>query len=183
MKRFFTRQGYVMAFLLLSIAIGGCGKKQPPPKIEEPVVDEDALRRQREEEERRRQEEAERKRLEESKRQLEEQVSIMIYFDFDRYTIKDEYKEILSQKAQSLREWPTVKIRIEGHCDEWGTNEYNLALGERRANATKEFLVGAGVSPDQFTIVSYGEEKPLDHGHTKEAWKQNRRAEFHIVEW
>jgi len=184
MKRLFTRQGYVMAFLLVAIAIGGCGKKQPPPpKIEEPVVDEDALRRQREEEERRRREEEERRKLEESKRQLEEQVSIMIRFDFDRYVIKDEYKSVLTAKAQALREWPTVKIRIEGHCDEWGTSDYNLALGERRANAAKEFLVGAGVSPDQFTLVSYGEEKPLDPGHTKEAWKENRRAEFHIIGW
>jgi len=183
MKRIFSRKGYVMAFLLLSIAIGGCGKKQPPPQIEEPVVDEDALRREREEAERLRREAEEAQKLEESKRMLEEQVSVMIYFEFDQYTIKDEYKAILTDKAQALREWPTVKIRIEGHCDEWGTNEYNLALGERRANAAKEFLVGAGVSPDQFTIVSYGEEKPLDTGHTKEAWKQNRRAEFSIVEW
>ena len=107
----------------------------------------------------------------------------MIHFDFDKYSIKDEYKDVLTQKAQLLREWPSVKIRIEGHCDEWGTNEYNLALGERRANAAMEFLVGAGVSADRITTVSYGEEKPLDPGHNKEAWKMNRRDEFYVVEW
>jgi peptidoglycan-associated lipoprotein len=172
-----------MAFLLLSIAIGGCGKKQPPPpQIEEPVVDEEALRRQ-EEEERRRREEEERRRQEERKRKFAQEIAEMIHFDFDRYTIKDEYKDVMTAKAQLLREWPTVTLRIEGHCDEWGTNEYNLALGERRANAAKEFLIGAGVAATRLTIVSYGEEKPLDMGHTKDAWKTNRRAEFHIVDW
>ncbi|MFQ6102896.1 MAG: peptidoglycan-associated lipoprotein Pal [Candidatus Glassbacteria bacterium] len=182
MKRAISLKGYFMAFLFLTIAVGSCGKKQPPPKIEEPVVDEEALRRQ-EEEERRRREEEERRKEEERKRVFEEEISIMIHFDFDRYNIKDEYKDILSKKAQLLRERPTVKIRIEGHCDEWGTNEYNLALGERRANAAREFLEGAGVSPDRLTTVSYGEEQPLDPGHDKEAWRKNRRAEFKIVEW
>ncbi len=182
MKLTFSRKGYVMAFLLLSIAISGCGKEQPPPKIEEPVVDEDALRRQEEEERLRREEEA-RRQLEERKRVVEEKISVMIHFDFDRYTIKDEYKDVLSEKAQLLREWSTVMLKVEGHCDEWGTNEYNLALGERRADAVKEYLIGAGVSADRITTVSFGEEKPLDMGHTKEAWKKNRRAEFKIVSW
>lgn len=183
MKRAYSLKSYVMAFLFLSLVIGGCGKEQPPPEIvEEPTVDEEALRRQ-EEEERRRREEEERRRLEERKRKFEAEMSTMIHFDFDRYNIKEEYQPVLSSKAQLLREWPTVRIKIEGHCDEWGTNEYNLALGERRANSAKEFLVGAGVSPDRITTVSFGEERPLDPGHDKEAWKKNRRCEFSVVEW
>ncbi len=183
MKRGFSFKSYVMSLLFLSLVIGGCGKEQPPPEIvEEPAVDEEALRRQ-EEEERRRREEEERRRMEERKREFEDEMATMIHFDFDRYYIKDEYKPVLSNKAQMLREWPTVRIKIEGHCDEWGTSEYNLALGERRANSAKEFLVGAGVSADRITTVSFGEEKPLDPGHNKEAWQKNRRCEFEVIEW
>jgi peptidoglycan-associated lipoprotein len=183
MKRTCLLKSHVTAFLFLSLLIGGCGKEAPPPPVvEEPAVDQEALRRQEEEEQRRREEE-ERRRMEERKREFEEEMATMIHFDFDRYNIKDEYKPVLMKKAQLLREWPTVRIKIEGHCDEWGTNEYNLALGERRANAAKEFLVGAGVAADRITTVSFGEEKPLDPAHNKEAWAMNRRCEFKVVEW
>ncbi len=74
-----------------------------------------------------------------------------------------------------------MRIRIEGNCDERGTNEYNLALGERRANSANKFLVSLGVSPDQIEIVSYGEERPLALGHSKGAWAQNRRDDFEII--
>jgi peptidoglycan-associated lipoprotein len=104
-----------------------------------------------------------------------------IYFDFDRSFIRPEYRPILKEKADYLKDNPNVRIRIEGNCDERGTNEYNLALGERRANSANKFLVSLGVSPGQIEIVSYGEERPLAIGHSKGAWAQNRRDDFEII--
>ncbi len=99
-----------------------------------------------------------------------------IYFDFDRYEVRPEDAPILKENAALLKKYPNVKIQIEGHCDERGTIEYNLALGERRANSTKNYLVSLGISPERVSIISYGEEKPLDPGHNEEAWAKNRRA-------
>jgi peptidoglycan-associated lipoprotein len=78
-----------------------------------------------------------------------------------------------------LKKYPKVKVQIEGHCDERGTIEYNLALGERRANSTKKYLISLGISADRISTISYGKERPLDPGHNEEAWAKNRRA--HIV--
>jgi peptidoglycan-associated lipoprotein len=89
--------------------------------------------------------------------------------------------EILKENAALLHKYPKVKIQIEGHCDERGTNEYNLALGERRANSTRNYLISLGISPDRISTISYGEERPLDPGHNEEAWAKNRRAHFVIL--
>ena len=99
-----------------------------------------------------------------------------IYFDFDKYDIRPGDTAILKENAALLKKYPKVKIQIEGHCDERGTIEYNLALGERRANSTKNYLVTSGVSPERISTISYGEEKPIDPGHSEEAWTKNRRA-------
>ncbi len=104
-----------------------------------------------------------------------------VYFDFDRSTIKPEYVPVLKDKADYLRDNPNTRIRIEGNCDERGTNEYNLALGERRANSAKKFLVSLGISPERIDTISYGEERPLALGHNKESWAQNRRDDFVIL--
>ena len=104
-----------------------------------------------------------------------------IHFDFDRYDILPEDAQILKENAALLMNYPKVKIQVEGHCDERGTNEYNLALGERRANAAKKYLVSLGVSTDRISSISYGEEKPLDTGHNEEAWAKNRRGHFIIL--
>jgi peptidoglycan-associated lipoprotein len=104
-----------------------------------------------------------------------------IHFDFDRYDILPEDAQILKENAALLMNYPKVKIQVEGHCDERGTNEYNLALGERRANAAKKYLVSLGVSTDRISSISYGEEKPLDTGHNEEAWAKNRRGHFVIL--
>ncbi len=104
-----------------------------------------------------------------------------IYFDFDRSFIRPEYRPILKEKADYLKDNPNVRIRIEGNCDERGTNEYNLALGERRANSARKFLISLGVSAGQIETVSYGEERPLALGHSKGAWAQNRRDDFAII--
>ena len=105
-----------------------------------------------------------------------------IYFDFDRSFIKPEYRPILDTKAEFLKDNPEYSLRIEGNCDERGTNEYNLALGERRADSVKNYLVSLGVSPDNIETISYGEERPLAVGHNEDSWAQNRRDDFVIIE-
>ena len=104
-----------------------------------------------------------------------------IRFDFDKYDIRPEDTEILKENAALLKKYPNVKIQIEGHCDERGTTEYNVALGERRANSTKRYLLSLGIPADRLSTISYGEEKPVDPGHTEEAWAKNRRAHFVIL--
>jgi peptidoglycan-associated lipoprotein len=99
-----------------------------------------------------------------------------IHFNFDKYDIRPEDGAILKENAALLKKFPNVKVQIEGHCDERGTIEYNLALGERRANRTRDYLVSLGISPDRISTISYGKEKPLDPGHDEEAWAKNRRA-------
>jgi len=105
-----------------------------------------------------------------------------IHFAFDSAKLTAEAQEILRQKADWLRKNPRVRVRIEGHCDDRGTNEYNLALGESRAENAKEYLVTLGIEDTRLTTVSYGEERPLVRGTTEEARAQNRRAHFEIVQ-
>ena len=102
-----------------------------------------------------------------------------IHFDYEKYDIHPRDEEILKENAAFLGKNPKMKIQIEGHCDERGTAEYNLALGERRANSTKRYLVSLGITSDRISIISFGKERPLDPGHNEEAWAKNRRA--HIV--
>jgi peptidoglycan-associated lipoprotein len=103
-----------------------------------------------------------------------------IYFDFDKSAIKPEYREVLDRIGQWAKDNTGRQLLIEGHCDERGTNEYNLALGERRALAVRRYLVGLGVAPERLHTISYGEEKPADPGHSESAWALNRRAEFKV---
>ena len=110
---------------------------------------------------------------------LESKLLKDIHFDFDKYNIRRGDAEILKGNAALLKKNPKIKIQIEGHCDERGTVEYNLALGERRANNTKKYLTSLGISADRISTISYGKERPLDPGHNEEAWARNRRA--HIV--
>jgi len=104
-----------------------------------------------------------------------------VYFDFDRYEVRPEDAEILRQNAALLSRYSNVKIQVEGHCDERGTAEYNLALGERRANSVKNYLISIGIAGSRVSTISYGEEKPADRGHTEEAWAKNRRGHFVIT--
>ncbi len=101
-----------------------------------------------------------------------------IHFAFDRSDLNEQARDTLKKIAAVLRLNPSYSLDIAGHCDERGTSEYNLALGERRARAAKKFLVNLGISADRITTVSYGEERPIDPGHTEEAWAKNRRDEF-----
>ena len=101
-----------------------------------------------------------------------------IYFDFDRSDLKPETQAILKGKAEWLRNNPGESVIIEGHCDERGTNEYNLALGDRRAQSAKNFLIDLGIAESRLTTISYGEERPADPRHNEDAWSKNRRAHF-----
>lgn len=105
----------------------------------------------------------------------------MIHFDFDKYDIRPADVETLKGNADVLKKFPAVKVQIEGHCDDRGTHEYNLALGERRANNTKRYLVSIGIAADRISTISYGEERPLDPAHNEDAWAKNRRAQFVIT--
>jgi peptidoglycan-associated lipoprotein len=104
-----------------------------------------------------------------------------INFDFDKSELKPEARAILVKKAEWLRNNSEFSVRIEGHCDERGTNEYNLALGERRANAAWKFLNALGISGSRMTTISYGEERPADPRHNETAWSKNRRDEFKLI--
>ncbi len=101
-----------------------------------------------------------------------------IHFDFDKYDIRPGDAEILNASAAWMKDNPDYVMLIEGHCDERGTNDYNLALGERRAKATMTYLVAQGTQADRITLISYGKERPLCTEKNKECWAQNRRAHF-----
>ncbi|WP_392553257.1 peptidoglycan-associated lipoprotein Pal [Orbus wheelerorum] len=104
------------------------------------------------------------------------QMTNTVYFDFDKYNINPEFSKVLDSHAEFLRSRPSFSVVIEGHADERGTPEYNIALGERRAAAVKAYLQGRGVSANQMSIVSYGKEKPAVLGHDAKAYEKNRRA-------
>jgi peptidoglycan-associated lipoprotein len=101
-----------------------------------------------------------------------------VNFDFDKFNLSKDAREILKKYAEWLNKNKDVMIAVEGHCDERGTTEYNLALGERRASAAAGFLVDMGIDAKRIKTISYGEELPLDQGHNEEAWAKNRRAHF-----
>jgi len=104
-----------------------------------------------------------------------------IYFDFDQFTLSAEARKTLADNAKYLKANSGTQVVVEGHCDERGSDEYNLALGESRALAAKNYLVSLGVSAKQLSVISYGEEKPAAMGSNEEAWAKNRRAEFKAV--
>lgn len=106
----------------------------------------------------------------------------MIHFDYDRYAIREDARPTLEGNAAWMKKFSSTKVLIEGHCDERGTEEYNLALGEKRAKATFDYLSSLGVSPDRMKVISYGKSQPLDTGHNETAWQKNRRAQFLIIE-
>ncbi|HNQ35702.1 MAG TPA: peptidoglycan-associated lipoprotein Pal [bacterium] len=114
--------------------------------------------------------------------EIEKQVFQIIHFDFDKSDIRPDAQKILEGVADYLKKNPSVKIVVEGHCDEAGTEEYNLALGERRALAARRYLVTLGIAPDRVTTLSFGESWPFDPEHNEKAWALNRRGEFKIVE-
>ncbi len=105
----------------------------------------------------------------------------VIYFEFDKYDIKPEYQLMLKEKADLMKQFTNIRVRIEGNCDERGTQEYNLALGERRARAAYEYLVMLGVNPNQLEMISFGKERPAVLGTGPAVWDKNRRDDFRVI--
>jgi peptidoglycan-associated lipoprotein len=196
-------QMFIMFCLAVTLMTFGdaCAKKQikqEPAPVAAPVDDsaarraaeEEARKRAAAEEEARRRaatEEAARKRAdaEAVQKLLQDQINAFesekIYFDFDKADLKPAARAALEKKARFLQSNSSYSVNIEGHCDERGTNEYNLALGERRANAAKKYLTSLGISAGRITTISYGEERPFASGHNEAAWSQNRRDEFKLA--
>lgn len=116
-----------------------------------------------------------------SERDFVVNVGDRVYFDFDRYDVRSDAQPLLDAQAGWLQRYPAVQVRIEGNCDERGTREYNLALGARRANAIREYLVSHGIQAARISTVSYGKEKPVDLGSGDEADQHNRNAHTAIV--
>jgi peptidoglycan-associated lipoprotein len=101
-----------------------------------------------------------------------------VHFDFDKYDLRPDAIRTLGDDASAMKQYAQFKVRLEGHCDERGTVEYNLALGEKRARAARDYLVSLGTPAQRLSIISYGKERPIDPGHNEEAWAANRRAEL-----
>lgn len=185
-------QRWVVTALLGAVVFtGACGKKEPPappaPTVNQDSID--AARRRQEEMERQRQAELERQRQEQAAREramaearrAREVLGQVVHFDFDQSQIRADAQDVLTQKVAVLRAYPGIKLRIAGHADERGSTEYNLALGQRRAQAVKDYFANYGLDASRFETVSYGEERPVAMGHDESAWSQNRRDEFTIT--
>jgi len=172
-----------VSFLLVFSFFSSCRKKveetPPPPQAKEQPKVEKVEKPPAKEPELTEEEIFEQKSLEEINAEKPLQ---RIHFDFDKYFIREDAKPVLKENAQWLKKWESVRILIEGHCDERGTEEYNLALGEKRAKSTRDYLISLGISPDRMEIISYGKSQPLDPGHNEVAWQKNRRAQFTIIE-
>lgn len=184
--------GLLVFFLVIFVAFlaPSCAKKELRT---EPAMSEEEARRQAEEEARRRELERQAAIKEESlkedalRAESERVLSARemfenedVFFEFDSASLTAEGQEILRAKAEWLRDNPAVRVTIEGHCDERGTNEYNLALGDRRAYSAKAFLKDLGIDDARLATISYGEEQPIATGSSEEAWAKNRRAHFVI---
>ncbi|MGH2830333.1 MAG: peptidoglycan-associated lipoprotein Pal [Actinomycetota bacterium] len=113
--------------------------------------------------------------------EIRNMLAAMIHFDFDRATLRPDDQAALDQKVAILNVNPDLRIRISGHCDERGSDEYNLALGNRRATAAKQYLVSHGIDASRIETASFGEERPMAMGHDEDSWAQNRRDEFEIL--
>jgi peptidoglycan-associated lipoprotein len=186
---------------LVAVTLAACGgsKPEPPaPAATGPNADslaaaqkahEDSLAAAQAEADRKAKEEAERRQrmadslaaLGRSTEAVKTILATLIHFDFDKSIIRGGDAAVLDQKVAILQANAALRIRISGHCDERGSDEYNLALGNRRSTAAKQYLTSHGIDASRIETVSYGEERPIAQGHTEEAWAQNRRDEFEIL--
>jgi peptidoglycan-associated lipoprotein len=156
---------FSLLFVVL-FGVGGC-KKDPPKPLPEPVVETPLPPPPKPE----------------APPEVKEMMANFerVFFDFDSSTLDGNSKAALAKNAEIMQKATDLKLEVQGHADERGTTEYNLALGERRANAVRSYLTSMGVPTSRVTTISYGEEKPIDTTHTEVAWSQNRRAEFRIT--
>ena len=178
----------VLAMLALGLVLGACRKKEPEapaPVNTTPTTPDtagqgaararaDSIAR----ENARRDDEARRAA---AMAEVRSTLMEMVFFDYDRAEIRGDMQDVMSRKAVALRANPNVTLRIEGHADERGSVEYNLALSLRRANAVREYLTGAGLDAGRFEVAAFGEEQPLETGQSEEAFARNRRAAFQIT--
>ena len=187
------RPSIVVTAIVATFVIAACSKEPPPPPAPTgPTAEELAQRRadsiarvQAREDSIARVRAAEAREREERERGIaaaRETLREMVFFNYDESSLTSSAELKLRNKVEVLRASPAVHLRIEGHADERGSTEYNLALANRRAETVREFLVGFGLDPNRFSIVSYGEERPLVNASTEAAWARNRRAEFVITE-
>ena len=182
---------FFVSVLAATLLVGACGGDPPPPPAP-PQADQDSLRAYNDsvaaaEAARRaaaeraaaeRAAEAERQRL---IREARTTLEAIVFFDYDMSEIRDDAATALRAKVDILRRSPQVRLRIEGHADERGSTEYNMALGNRRADAIRQFVTGFGLAENRFEIVSFGEGRPLQQGSTEAAWARNRRGQFVIT--
>ena len=185
---------------LVAVALAACGGKKPEPVTPAAGPNADSLaaaQRAHDDSMRAAQEEADRKAKEEAERRqriadslaamgrsteaVKTILATMIHFDFDKAIIRGGDAAVLDQKVAILQANSALRIRISGHCDERGSDEYNLALGNRRATAAKQYVTSHGIDASRIETASYGEERPIAQGHNEEAWAQNRRDEFEIL--
>ena len=176
----------VLAMLALGLVLGACRKKEPetPAPVIPATPDTagqgaararaDSIAR----ENARREEEARRAA---AMAEVRSTLMEMVFFDYDRAEIRSDMQDVMSRKAAALRANPEVTLRVEGHADERGSVEYNLALSLRRANAVREYLTGAGLEASRFEVAAFGEEQPLETGQNEDAYARNRRAAFQIT--
>ena len=158
-----------MLVLGLMVVVFGCGGKNAvdedpaqitePPEVEAPPVEEEPV-------------------VEQEPVEVPLPVLDDVFYAFDKYSLTDDSKRKLEGNASELKRASESTVIIEGHCDERGTKSYNLALGEKRAKAAKDYLVSLGVSGSRITVISYGKERPFDPGHNEAAWAKNRRGHF-----
>lgn len=178
----------VVATLAVVLVLSACKKdppEQPAPVVTQPAQPDtagqgaarlraDSIARENE------------RRAEEARRaaaatEVRNALTELVFFDYDRAEIRSDMADVLGRKAAALRANPNVTLRIEGHADERGSVEYNLALSLRRANAVREYLTGAGLDAGRFEVAAFGEEQPLEMGQSEEAYARNRRAAFQIT--
>lgn len=162
----------VLVLVPIVIFVYGCGKKPPPP-VEEPVPVVDTTPPP--------PPPPQPPPPQPPPPEIKEADFFTIYFDFDKYNIRGDQKANLDNNARILRQNNDLIVKVEGHCDERGTVEYNLGLGDRRAVSVKDYLVNLGITGDRIETISYGKERPVDPGHSEPAWAKNRRAEFRIL--
>ena len=175
---------YTLAIILVFSFAVACKKKPkevppPPPqaqeqpkveKVEAPVVQEPQLTE-------------EELFLQKSLDQINREKPLgTIYFDYDRAVIRDDARATLDANAAWMKKLRSAKVLVEGHCDERGTEEYNLALGEKRAKAAQDYMLSMGIGSDRIKIISYGKSQPVNPGHDESAWQMNRRAQFLVIE-
>ena len=182
----------LMPCFAAALVLGACSSPAPPPAPTGPTAEElaqqraDSIAAARAAEDARRraeQEAADRERAaqDRARRDARSTLEEVVTFDYDESAITDNAEAALRRKIPILRNSPTVRIRMEGHADERGSTEYNLALGSRRAEGVRDFLSGFGISADRFTTTSFGEDRPVVNRSDEAAWARNRRVEFVIT--